>query len=161
MPGRRQKPVELKALEGTLRKDRDPDPEDVRALMLPLLAVEAPSSIRDKKTREAWNMALEPLCASGRVSKEDVPTLELAHLALRDVYIFQKRLVRLQRAKDWELNKELIAQVGQLARLVSRRAADYIKIMEKFGVTPIERARLLSGAGGAKKQSLVSRLLED
>lgn len=105
-------------------------------------------------------MVVRPLCLTGRVSQEDVPLLELAHMALQDTYIAQKKLARLQRIKDWELNADATDQVGKLTRLVSRRGDDYRKIMATFGVSPIERARLIAGVGGGKRKSLTDQLLD-
>ena len=159
MPGRPRKTIEQKLLEGTYQKCRDPDPAALARITNLLTDIDCPKTIRDRKTKEAWEITVRPLCLPGRVSAEDVPILELAHLALQDVYLCRKRVARLQRCTEWELSPDHTDQVSKLTRLVSRRTEDYRRIMCLFGVTPIERTRILSGGGHASKKSLTERLL--
>lgn len=153
-----RKPLELKLLESTYRADKDGDATLLSQITEPLTSVEPPTSLKTKKMKQAWLTTLEPLCRMKLISQQDLIMLEVAFNSLD---VFYK--VNAQLAKEWKRDIPNYKTIDKLNSIMNRNAETYFKIMSKFGVSPVERSKLIASASLTlrKKKSLAEEMMDD
>jgi len=152
------KSVEEHLLEGTYRPDRQGRLEDYEKIKTEISSVDCPKTIKDKRTKQAWNQVVGILCKSGRVCEDDIPLLEVAFMALEEVYVMKDKLDKYLKATPEE--NLSINTINKYAMIISRGTNDYKNIMTLFGITPLQKMRFVSGISDLKKNSLADTMLK-
>jgi hypothetical protein len=142
MPGRPPKSIQQHKQEGTYQKCRH---ENRGTSLAPIEgALECPKTVIGKKAKESWKRVVGSLCAARLVSAADFESLEDAFRCLDCANQLMDKIDELggpaKYLADFQGGKDLLFEW--------RRCMDsYEKIMWKFGVTPVESAKIR----GAKK----------
>jgi P27 family predicted phage terminase small subunit len=131
--GRHKKPVELKILEGTFRRDRDGDPD------APVAGGEAlmPKSLKGD-ARKFWQAYVPDLISRGLARTVDTP-------ALTAMCEWWARYRRYAAALD-KTRANLKGGQGILTRCVMA-SKQFEGLATRFGLTPCDRAKLRADAG--------------
>jgi len=137
MGGRPPKSVEEHKLDGTFREDRHGD----RGFDVPHIADIKPPKGLTKEARKLWKEIIPPLCQTGIIAVIDYPALEEAFRAYGTA-------VECKKYVD-EIEGGVAAYLATRKRMDSNLMNEYLKHMErfdkimmKFGMTPVERAKL-------------------
>lgn|GEM_PF-6924941 len=150
--GRPKKSLREKALEGNLRS-RDGQVGVEASFVSSVLHIERPKAISDTEAIHAWDAIVPVLCASGRISAEDVPSVIRMMEAYQDTIRLQGLLSSALAGKDLKVIRGLSTALNIRERL-------FILYASRFGVTPSDRAHLALGMSqaGKKKKSLLDEV---
>jgi phage terminase small subunit len=138
--GRPRKSTKQKIIEGTYRHDRDDDRADVDfPVITNVTAIKAPVSITDKKVRAHFETLVKNLLAVQALTEQDLAALEMAHLSLERANILMKKLISIEKLglvgdKD---------TYGPVMRSYRQAAETYTSIVYRFGVSPVERSKIV------------------
>lgn len=138
------KAIEAHVQDGTYRADRHAD----RGLAIEHIADIKPPKGLTKDARKLWKIVMPPLCSTGLVSILDYPALEEA---FRAYGIAQQCLQNVQSQNDGDIAIYLAGRKRMDSNLVNeylKHMDRFDRIMMKFGMTPVERAKIR----GAKKK---------
>jgi phage terminase small subunit len=137
---RPKKSAAQKKAEGILRSRDKPQLEAEQALALsPLLSVSAPAWLPASLV-PTWRAVTADLCKMGAIVPGDLVLLEQAFRMMGNTITIQALL-------DSVLSDDEgieVAQVAKLSAALVAQEAAYERILGKFGITPSERARLLT-----------------
>lgn len=139
MAGRPKKPVEMKKLEGTYRKDRDEQREIVQdtlvktPVILNALSVSCPKSITDKYCRKYWKTLTKMLLSIHVLSAGDLPQLET-------MFVYLQKLREVQ--ADFVQTSVLDEEFDLLEKRYTRLSTRFDQLASKYYVSPADRAKL-------------------
>ncbi len=157
MAGRPPKAIEQHKLDGTYRKDR----HDNRGTQLQKIRdVKIPESI-SPVAAELWRQIVPELCKADLITDVDIPALEYAF------YCYGLALELRSIAEEYPGGKAAyIANCKRMEKDVlfeSRRYMnEFNSIMMRFGMTPVERARIKGNAPeNPDSDDPVSRIIGD
>ena len=143
--GRTRKPIDEKIKEGTWRKDRDGPIEnaddDIRDVVI-YKTEPPPNDLVNEEALDRWKYTVPYLCELHRVTSANVCYLHQAFFALQDFFETQKRITKIYEKKK-QSNSD-IALLKVLQRMKSVSQHDFDSSMSRFGLTPTDRAKLLS-----------------
>lgn len=138
------KAVEAHKLDGTYRADRHAD----RGVELDkIVNIKTPQGLT-KEARKMWKMIIPPLCEAGIVSVIDYPALEEAFRCYGTAKQCYARAQSLANGDVSEYLQNLTRMDTNLMNEYLRHMERFDKIMVKFGMTPVERAKIR----GSKKE---------
>ena len=104
-------------------------------------AIECPKKY-SKDTKKAWDSIVPGLLTLKVVSEIDLPSLGMMFDAYETYVKYRNREKDLQSSVDWDSERsvKILAKVASL-----RKAAfeDFVKMSSRFGITPVERTRLV------------------
>lgn len=175
MAGRPPKPIEEHLTDGTYQPCR----HDGRGVELEKVADIVPPAGLGSKATKVWKQILPELCSAGLVSRVDYPALEEAFVAYAEghdaLHTLRRRRRELQKrirelTNEDSLDPDRIDQLEELSsRLVStqrvmmrefRQDMELFNwVMVRFGMTPVERAKLRTPAK-KKTGSGMERILD-
>ena len=145
---RPRKSTAQKKAEGTLRSRDKPQAEAEQAIALaPLLSVLPPAWLPPALV-PTWRSVTSDLCAMGAIIPGDLILLEQAFRMMANTMSLQSRLDEAL-AYEWsgsddEEPRDMTATIAKLSASIVAQEAAYERILGKFGITPSERARLLT-----------------
>ncbi len=141
MAGRPPKPIEQHKLDGTYRKDRHSE-HGIQNISK-IVGIEPPEDLTEE-ARRVWLDIIPVLCAAELVTPIDMPALYEAFT----VYGMAQELRKIAENKP----KGAAAYVLSLGRMDKDPMFEYLRYMRrfdeilyKFGMTPVERARISTG----------------
>lgn len=144
-------------MEETYRKDMHGDLEQYNKMKTAVASVDCPKSIKNKKAKKAWETVIVPLCNTGRVSEEDIVLLETAFISLDNLYDAKDTLNEYK--KNNSVETQDLETINKYSILISRSTNDFLRIMMLFGLSPIQKMKLVSGAATVKaRNSLAEKL---
>ena len=135
-----------KKAEGTLRSRDKPQAEAEQAIALaPLLSVLPPAWLPPALVT-TWRSVTSDLCAMGAIVPGDLILLEQAFRMMANTMSIQSRLdeALAYDGSDDEEPRDMTPTIAKLSASLVAQEAAYERILGKFGITPSERARLLT-----------------
>lgn len=154
-----KKTIEQHLLEETHRPDRQGSLEEYNKLKRVIRSVDCPKTIKNKRAKQAWKSVVSVLCETNRVSEEDVVLLETAFISLEILYDTKECLDTYKKNNSMETQDFNIIQ--NYNKTISRASVDFTKIITLFGLSPLQKAKLVAGVATIKaKNSLAERLVK-
>lgn len=151
------KTIEQHLLEETYRPDRQGKLEDYNNLKVEITNIKCPKTIKNKKTKKAWEVVIPTLCNTKRVSSEDIVLLETAFIALDMLYDTKDALDTYKENNSIETQDFSI--INKYSILISRTTNDFLRIMALFGLSPLQKMKLVSGAIDVKTKNTLAEKL--
>ncbi len=158
-----KKPVELKKLEGTYRKDRDSEEEKKQEILktspiiLQAVSVSCPKSITDKYCRKYWKKLTHDLLSIHDLSEVDIPQIEMVFIHLQTLRALQAKLMMID---------VLDESFDEIYERYSKAEKRFSTLAGKYYISPADRAKLkldelsvLKAEQEVKKDDAISQLL--
>lgn len=148
--GRPRKPVELKKLEGTFRKDRDSKDEGTQIaltqshFLLERKSLPCPKSITDDYVKKAWRILAKRELSIHRLADIDIPHMEQMFLVLQRLRKVYAELLESEADENEERTEKL---EKRWLNLVDK----YSNMAKSYDITPAARAKLTLDELGAVK----------
>ena len=135
MAGRPRKPAQLKIVQGTFQKSRNPENEPE---FTALGAIPKPPKTLSKHGKALWKKLMPELAQSGVVTNADLPAFEM----LCGCY---GRWALIREHLEQDVLQNLKNEFGGRAAAAVQMNAEFamcVKLMAQFGLTPSDRNRL-------------------
>lgn len=158
LPRHRKNETVLK-LEGGFRQDRHADRNEGALAVIRDTVPPCPTTITNKDAIAAWNSLLLPLVNTKRIADEDLQNLELAFLALQDVY----ELTEVTRSEIFQTPISRVSEeYARIENVINKRSQFFAKTMGRFGCTSQDRLAILGAMSGIEKniKSLAEKMTE-
>ena len=142
--GRPRKPTELLELNGGYREDRHGNRSDSSLIALPKDTIlEAPKKY-SAAAKHAWESIVPKLILQGILSTEDFPTLEMMFNAFEEYEKAKKAIAKFDKQNPDLFDSETINNRRKLNAWLLASITDFNKLASKFGLSPVDRARIIT-----------------
>lgn len=162
--GRPRKPRQLKVIQGTFRKDRNPGQEPEVA---PLAEVPRAPAGLNRWARRMWRDLTPTIVGNGVLSEVDLPAWEVC---CQQYGIYRELLDAITHFRDRESKRHRCSIADYLAGRNSQTMPEYTAMrqafatmnayLQQFGLTPASRNRI-DLKGGKKEEDPMEALLNE
>lgn len=94
------------------------------------------------QTKKAWECIIPDLLSIKVLSQEDLPALNMLFDAYELYIRYYKKEIEIEKKTDFE-NITCIKKLRMINSLKKSALEDFIKLASRFGITPVERTRLI------------------
>jgi len=154
--GRPKKPTAMLKYEETYREDRAGRRADTE-ITLPVKSIDCPVTITNERAINAFNATIPSLCQLNLISIQDLPELELAFLALQEVYLIQDDLSEARSKRLTDKNRDTIDNLNK-SLMRSIKMTD--TLLQRFAMSPVGRTNIVFEAAKIKEiRSVVDEVI--
>jgi len=145
MGGRPRKPRQLKILQGTFRKDRNPEQEPEPPP--PLDRKLRPPSTLNKWGKAFWNEHIGELAETGVLTNVDIPSFEVTAATFgqwkeAEHIVFHDEFKRKRTLEDYMRNRAYERKNMPELIVMEKARSDFLRYSIQFGLIPASRNRI-------------------